>query len=416
MAQNGATQPSITHQAMYSVAGVGAHGIARFVYAIVVARLLGPESLAAFTTALAISLIVSLMWPTGLGIAAAHFTAINLSSRNQLNVLRLAIRSFVLVTAPFALIATSAAFLLGFGPLEAITTGILTFSYSGYVALRSILLSLHLARRVALFETLAALIALSGLGAVVGLRMNEWVLLPLGIAYLPFLIAGVLQINTLERTNLRFSEVRGFHVMAGWNSGSLLAANGLIQLSMIAVTAYAPAGNQAALYAAAVSVAGPAGMFAQALSQVLQPRVSSWRFQHEDSGRQEFRSLSFRILLGLTVVFGLGIMVAPTLTTLVLGADYAGAGPSLQILLVGMWAFSVANVLAVAPIAARTEHQVTIAYAVGAILGAATIALAWPIISASVAASVGVTVGYILAAILIARVSTKAYQVPSEVP
>jgi O-antigen/teichoic acid export membrane protein len=415
MAQNRPKPPSIAHQAAFSIAGVGVHGVARFCYAIVVARILGLEALASYTSALAVTLLASLVWPTGLGIATAHFVAHQPAHPQQSATLRAAKRSFLWVMMPLAIVILGVMLLGGASLPVAASTAALTIGYSAYIALRSVLMAFHLAYRIAIFEFITAILALGGLAFVVVNSWHNWVLAPLALAYIPFFIFGAVQLNRIrctERTEV--NNRRALFVMSGWNSGAVLAANGLLQISLVAVYLFSPVGNQSAIFAAAVSLAGPATMLAQALAQTLQPRVSAWRSQLEDSGRKVFTKASTGIALGLTLLFALVILFTPGLITLLLGSQYLPSTLCLQILMIGMWAFSISSVLAVAPISARREHTVALAYVLGALSGTVLTSLIWNIGEASVVAALGVSLGYIVAMSAIARLASTSFIHPAQ--
>jgi O-antigen/teichoic acid export membrane protein len=187
-----------------------------------------------------------------------------------------------------------------------------------------------------------------------------------------------------------------------WNSLGLLASNGLIQFSMIFVFAVEPPAI-AGLYAAAISLATPASMLSQAISQVLLARFSSWAAIDAAAARRNFVRVLLGMTLLLTAVFAIVALLSGLIIHIVFGAGYAPAEVTMQVLLAAVLAFSITLVAnAYLMTTGRTAHA-TIASIAGLVAGLAVMVLGetsgW---SGTAAASSGVLIGYIIALVITA--------------
>lgn len=359
---------SLASQAAFSTLGVLTQGLSRFAYSILIGRLIGVETLGTVNAALSMTLIVALLWPTGLASSSAHLLASALARGQRSRILLRRIeRSFLASLIAVVVISTLVEWLGHSGQWSLLlSVAALSISYSAYILSRSMQLALGGAARVALWDTLSALCSVGGLLLVIWLGATEWVLWPMAVAFLAFSAQAsvAVRVHTANGRGEFDFTARELRSMTAWNSAGLLASNGLIQLAMVAVYLGAP-GSPAGYFAAAMSLATPASMLSQAVSQTLIPRLSHWQVTEPDRGRRHF----FRSLATLTgtfvVVFGLAILLAEPVVRVLYGARYLPAVGSLRMLLVSMLFFSVGVIATAALIALRRERLITALAAIG---------------------------------------------------
>ena len=230
---------NLSHQAAFSSLGVLTQGLSRFAYSIIVGRALGIEALAAVNSALALTMVVVLLWPTGLGNTAAQALATaQAQGRGIAKVLQTVKRSFF-VSAPF-IVMIAIVFEFAGTPNSwpfALSVVLLALSYSGYLVMRSMQMALGGASRAALWDTITGVASITGLVVVLVLGMPQWVLLPMALSFVAFAVQAVWFVEeALGGHGSRADFVQADFLRAtGWNSASLIAANGIVQLAMIAV-------------------------------------------------------------------------------------------------------------------------------------------------------------------------------------
>ncbi|MCU1404566.1 MAG: hypothetical protein JWQ43_869, partial [Glaciihabitans sp.] len=315
--------------AALSTAGVLVQGLSRFAVTALIGRVMGPADLAHVSAWLSLALILSLLWPTGAGNAASHFlSGARARGESPVAAFTVLLRSFwiscvvmVAIGVPVAVIGLGAAW------YDAIAVAALIVTYSGYIFTRGVQVGLGRLLDTSIWDFISAIVTTGLLLAVLAAQASTLLLWPIAIGYAvfcarvlltahrghglptdivvdpgvvepavvdsgvvdPAVIAPVtigpqasgpapVGISTTKAApSLDAKEI--WHVIR-WNSLGVLASNGLIQFSMLfvfAVVPQTPAGLlQAGLYAAAMSLATPASMLSQAITQVLLARFSEW--------------------------------------------------------------------------------------------------------------------------------------------
>lgn len=400
---------SLFSQSVLSTAGVLSQGLARFGYSILIARFVGASELAVVNTLISLSIILSLLWPTAAGNAAGAFLArARARDASTAPVLRALWRSFavsavilVVLGVPIALIATGA----DGGRLAAFAA--LTVAWSAYIMTRGIRMGLGQVAETAVWDTISAVISLALLAAVIAAGADPLLLWPLAIGYLVFVVAALPGMRSSTRTSDPTAPPAASRIAAApeglWrfiatNSVALLATNGLLQFAM--VFAYANADPvQAGMFAAAMALATPASMLAQAVSQVLIPRFAFWLHEDPAAARRRY-GLVLLVLVGVLVVaFGLVAVLAGWLVPFVYGGGYEGSVQVLRILLVGAFLFSVGIIASSFLITSWRTGLATASAVVGTAIGVVLMYALLPALTASDAAAWGVVAGTAVTAV-----------------
>ncbi|PJJ61727.1 O-antigen/teichoic acid export membrane protein [Compostimonas suwonensis] len=390
-------------------------GLARFAYTVLIGRFLGASELAHVSAWLALALILSLLWPTGAANAASHFLAHSRASgHTPQHVLSLIARSFWLSSLGMVVIGVPIACLwLGASLLDGLFVALLIVAYSGYILTRGIEMGLGRVARVAWWDIISSLVTMTLLIVVLVSGASTLLLLPITIGYAVF---GVQTWITASRGHQHLDQAvlvppREVYRLAGWNSLGLLASNGLIQLAMVFVF-IVETPDQAGQFAAAMSLATPASMLAQAISQVLIPRFSEWNVEDAVSSRHRFRMVLLAVTGLLTVAFGVVWALSDWIVLLFFGPDFAPASPLLRLLLGGVYVFSIGLIASSYLITTGRTAQATVAsllgFAVGILVMLAGL-LWWP---GSLAACYGVLAGYVVGAALTVVLSLRAKRAP----
>lgn len=382
--------------------GVLVQGLARFVYTIAIGRAFGADTLGQISGLLALSVFVSLFWPTASGVAASryisHDAELGQSPSNSVRVLR----RDLLLSLPVLAIGTWVAAILMTGDLSlALSTAFLTIGYSAYVYTRGAALGDNRFLRVAVTDTLSSFASL-GLLLLVLLGQAHWALLvPLGVGYALFAIA------CWPRVGAEAPESPGkITRFVAVNSVAQIATGGALQIAMIAAHLFDTPFN-AGLFAAAFSLATPAAMVGQSLNQVLVPHFSR-QVATDPSGLG-------RSTLRITLVAGAGLGVAfltvgvasDLLMTLLYGPEFAGAASYMRWLLLCVYIYSVSLVPAASLVVSGRNTSYTIYAGAGFLLGALLTFVLGPVLGAW-AAIIGYGVGSLLSAILIVAAGIKS--------
>jgi O-antigen/teichoic acid export membrane protein len=204
-----------------------------------------------------------------------------------------------------------------------------------------------------------------------------------------------------EGASPTYAEIVG---TTAWNSAGLLASNGLVQFAMVYVVAVGPTGP-AGRFAAAMSLATPASMLAQALSQVLIPRFSHASAAGDADSVRAYRRTLGGMALVLGALFGVGVLLSPIVVLVIYGAAYEAAIPLMQILLVAMYFFSIGLIASSYLLSTHRARTSTVCSAAGSVLGLVVLVGGGGVLGVAQAAAVGVLVGYGVSAVAAIAVS-----------
>jgi O-antigen/teichoic acid export membrane protein len=330
---------STVRDSVLSTIGTIAQGASRFAYTVIIGRLLGADVLAATNTAFAVSILLSLLGPTAAGNAAAAFGGAG--PTGQLTTRKLT-AMMVWLSALLGLVALVTAHLLGSGGTGPLMVGALTISWSWYIFGRGVRFGMRQVPAVAVWDTVTGALSIVLLVSVIFAQSTPLVLAPAVIGYGAFAVASL--VSARRAASRRDGDERSAspqplaHFLI-WSSLGLIATNGIMQVSMVFAAVFdSPA--RAGLFAAALALATPLSMLAQAVTPALLPRFAQWSQLPGSARTHSIR----RATLALTALLGTGAVVVITLLPwvlpLVFGQDFAGAVPLAQGLMVAVFGFS----------------------------------------------------------------------------
>lgn len=378
----------VVTQAVFTLSGTLAQGLARIAIPILVGRFADPTSLAHVSLALSVCVLLSMVWPTPAGTAASRYVVDDsVRSRRALQTLR--------VSTAFALaVVAIASFFIVLGLTAsaglALLSALVTVTYSAYFFTRGVFLGRFRARRLATWEIIGAVVAV--VGALLSLLAGVWIgaLVALAVGYLLIAVVGWPWSRSdgqaIDRTVLSFT---------AHNAVANAASNGMVQLAM--VVAFALSGSiEAALFAAAFSLATPASLFGQAINQVLIPHLAD-EVQSKEPDRRALTTAGLK-LVGLTLVpFAAVFFLSPIVLPIVYGDRYDGAVPMLQTLVVAMFFFTVALYPAAALTAWGRARELVIANVTGLVVGVVAM-IALGIANGAMGTAFGLVIGTVVLA------------------
>lgn len=403
----------LASSALLSTAGIGVQGVSRLLYTVLIGRAFGTEQLGHASTLLSLSIFAALLWPTAAGNTASRFLALALRGRvSDRAVVRSLNVSMLVSCGLLGLVAVPVARSLGNSWATSATAAALVAGYGAYAYARGARLGYSGAARVALWDSSSALVSLGLLVAVCVGGLSTLVVLPMALGYALFAVGSwprrppVLRPETTSRGDVELgpgvpaegdaaaaATVSAALSFSRWNVLAGLTTNGLLQLAMIAAQVNAP-GRDAGVYAAAFTLATPASMLGQAVSQIVVPA-----FAH-DRGRPPLRSRGPVIActtfaLVAAAVFGLAAFLAPWYLPLLYPAEAEAAVPLLRFLLLGVFIFTIALLPAALLLAAGRSRPVALTSSGGFVVGLAVIVATSGALGVS-AGTFGFTVGSVI--------------------
>ena len=331
---------SAVRDSVLSTIGTIAQGASRFAYTVIVGRLLGADVLAATNTAFAVSILLSLLGPTAAGNAAAAFGG---TSQTGSQTAKKLTAMMVWLGAALGAVALVTTQLLGGDGTAPLMVAALTISWSWYIFGRGVRFGMRQVPAVAVWDTVTGALSIALLISVILAQATPLVLAPAVIGYGTFALASLVGAwraapghTGRKRPAASTQPMANFLI---WSSLSLIATNGIMQVSMVFAAVFdSPA--RAGLFAAALSLATPLSMLAQAVTPALLPRFAQWSLLPRS---ERTRSIQ-RATLTLSALLGTGVVIAITLLPWVLpivfGQDFAGAVPLAQGLMVAVFGFS----------------------------------------------------------------------------
>lgn len=358
---------SLLSDAMLSTVGVLAQGLSRFAYTAIVGRLLGPPELAFVNSAFALAILLSLLWPTALGsVSSALLRPEDTRLRRRLS------RSLLVSLLVVALVAAIVSVALSLSPSQCVLIALLTIAWSSYIAVRGAWIGIGQMRNVALWDLLSSGATIGLLFAMVILGANELAVAPAIVGYLLFAVVGCRAVILATRVRPPSVDEVQKHAaptkLIAWTSVTMLATNGIMQVPMVVASAFSDP-HSAGQFAAALSLATPIGMLAQALTQALLPRFGELALQPKRA-QAAFLWRSLGIVGGL-VSAGCIVIAAclPIALPLIFGPSFDKAVPIAQMLIVAVLGNSTAVLLGAALSILRHEVAVTAITAGGSTVG-----------------------------------------------
>jgi len=389
---------SVAGSAVLSTVGVGVQGLARLAYTVLLGRALGTEALGHMSALLSLSIFAALLWPTAAGNTASRFLALAVRrSRPDADVRRVLDISMVVSSTVLAAAAVPVALALGNDLGVALSAGLLVAAYGTYAYARGGSLGHGLVRRVAVWDVLSSALSLGLLVAVLAGQVPVLALVPLSAGYLVF--SAVCWPRSRAASGARPSpsvtseerrDVLGF---ATWNVLAGVTTNGLLQLAMVAAQVQAP-GAGAGVYAAAFTLATPASMLGQAVSQVIVPAFAHGSGAGERGLRGPLAVMGAFGVLTAVLFSAVGVL-APWYLPLFYPAEADAAVPVLQFLMVGVFFFTLALIPSAFLLAEGRSRAVALVSVTGFVVGVAVMAAAGPALGVH-AGTLGFLVGSVV--------------------
>jgi len=381
----------VASSAVWSTLGMGVQGLSRLAYTVVIGRTMGTEALGHASALLSLSIFVALFWPTAAGNTSSRFLAVALHGRaSDAAVRRFLGRTTLASSVLLGLICVPVALGLGNDLATAASAAWLVVGYGLYAYTRGSQLGYHRARRIAFWDTLSSVVSLGLLVLVAVGGLSGAVLLPLALGYTIFAVACWPRGNGHGAVSSTDEVRSGLLSFASWNVLAGLTTNGLLQIAMLAAQAYGT-GDEPGIYAAAFTLATPASMLGQAVSQIVVPAFAS-RGGH--GGLRDKASVRFFLVFSAVtaLAFGLVVVLAPFVLPLVYPEQGAAAVPVLQFLMVGVFVFTIALIPAALLLSAGRSRAVALASIGGFVVGVLVVLATGPT-AGVVAGSIGFLVG-----------------------
>jgi putative peptidoglycan lipid II flippase len=334
---------SLRGRALLSTYATLVQGLVRLVYSVLVGRLGSRELLGQTNTSLSMSVLTSQLWAAPANAAGTKYVALKLALEDDDGAAtvarhisqRTAVISMVLPTTACAVGGT----LLDLGTAQVIATCVLAWAYSMYSTLRGVQYGAQRFRRVALWDTIAAVTALGALGIVLGLDLRPAILAPLALGYAVFAAASwPARTGSRVEPGLR-REIDRF-ILYGAVSG--LASGGLLQASQLAAHHYGGP-DRAGSFAAALSLATPASMLAIAMSTVIVPPLVAAASRGDRAAVRGHSDAIARQLGAIFVgLFGVMVIGSPLGIALIYGGSFKESATLLPVLLIAVLFASIA--------------------------------------------------------------------------
>lgn len=384
-----------------STGSVAVQGLLRFLYSLIVGRVLGPAALGIVNSSISLAQLLSLIGPAGFGNAATTFIA--RARGAEAPELAAAVTGFLarvtlLAASALALIAAVMTALV-FDPgdwVEPVLVALLTFALSAYTFVRGVYFATGRVGRALLWDVITSASGLALLAGVMLLGWSALLLLPLAVTYGGYAIAGWPRRDPDAR-GMTAGLRREILEFIGWTSLSALTTGGFLQLSMV-IARGVGSPTEAGEYAAALSLATPAMMIGSILSITMMPTMAHavGREDHDSLRRQaDLTTRGLALLLGLA--YGGLILASRPLVALLFGSEFQAADAILPILMAASFVQSV-NVGSVTALV--TGHRSTVRVPsilslAGVVVGLATMIALIPALSVT-----GVAIGFLASAVV----------------
>jgi O-antigen/teichoic acid export membrane protein len=370
------------------MAGLLAQGFVRFFYTVAIGRVAGPETLGEVNSVLSLAVYLSLFWPAALGVAGSRYIpSVSHGDANAPGTVAYLKRSFWVSTAVIVPVGAIVAAWLTDDLLTGAAAGALIGTYGAYTFVRGTLLGQDRVTRITVVDTISSLAALTLLIVVITFDSSPLLLLPLSLGYFAFSAIGWPRSLGAPLDGALRREINRFTMHSVvW----LAATGGLLPTTMVFAQAFGSA-REAGIFAASMTLATPANMIAQALSQVLVPYLAARVHKPE-----ALRALSLRLLAisvaGFTATFGILFLLTPWLLLFFYGPEYVGGVPSMYGLLAGVFLSSCTAVPVAVLLATGRQRAVSSVSVVTVVLGTVVMATLAPLLGTS-----GILIGFVLA-------------------
>ncbi|MFI7484034.1 lipopolysaccharide biosynthesis protein [Kocuria sp. M1R5S2] len=328
-----------------TVVAVFVQGLSRFGYSLLVGRLMGAETLGEVNLTISLALFLVLLWPQASGTAASKFIAMARGREDRRAQAATASFTATSAAAGMAVLSVSAvlyaAFVLELSWGYALSSGLLVLSLSAYNFVRGVRTGNNQFVTTTAWDTISSFLTLTLLLLVLLAGWHWVLLLPLITGYAVYALP-----SWPRRSGSRLSPAqrREILVFTAWGSAHIVAASGLMQLSLVIGDGF---DTKAAvgLYASAVALATPASMLSGAMITALSPSVARMFAAGDTAGLTRAVDGILRTMVTVFLpVFGVGILWAEPVL-LIFGEEYRAAEPLLVLLFfaVSATSFNAAN-------------------------------------------------------------------------
>ena len=328
---------SMKIRGLAGLTGSLSQGLVRFLYNVLMGRILGVAALGAVNSAMSLALLLSLLWPTSSGQAATRFVAQMRGEGSpekaqavatylgQRMLAAAAVLGLVTVGVSLTLLRTD----LG----TALSAGALLIGYACWSFSRGVQYGAGQIVRAAAWDVAGAVLAVVMLVLVLALRWDAVLLLPLALSYGLY---GVICWPRKSKHPLDKQLLADMNKFVSYGVLGTLSSTGLLQLSMIGAK-LAGTEHEAGLYAAALSLATPATMLARTLSQVLFPAMAEAGGRGDnESLRRQTDMVTRGLAISMVAVFGCLALSSPLLLKVLYGSAFSGAANLLPVMLVAV--------------------------------------------------------------------------------
>lgn len=352
--------------------GLAVQGAARFAHTTWVGNA-APDRLGTLSALLSVSVFLTLLGPAAAGIAAGRFApagALHADAYRRVLAGWMVRLSLVLVLLSLAVATT-----LG-GPTQVVLCAVLVLTYAWYLFTRGALIGAGRAARAAALDVGTSMLTFATVAVVVLGELWDWLLLPPAVGYAAFALAAYRP--GARDDGLPVSDVLAVRSFLATNTVAQIATGALIPLTMLCVEWF-DKGNSSA-FGAALALATPPNMIAQAMLLVLVPHITTVAAANPAGIplRHILTMLAASAALWL-ILYGLMVVLAPVLLDVVYPGRFPDAVTTLRVLLVVMGVASFAMTPMALLIGSGHERQQAGTAIAGLLAGVVVLALATPI-------------------------------------
>jgi O-antigen/teichoic acid export membrane protein len=357
--------------------GVLAQGAARFVVTMLIGRYF-PDRLGETSSILSLSQYLTLFWPAPAGIAATKFLGqYPVNDAKRPGILGLLTKSVLLFTATSTLISIPVAYFFSHDPITAIFSALFVASFGAYLFTRGVLLGKGEIAKSTVLDVATSLLTLTVLLAVLQAGLSSLLLLPLALGF------GIYSVLAWPRSKgpLVPEDRRDVLSFTRHNIFGMIAAGGLLPATMILVQVQAR--ESADLFAAALTLATPANLLAQSITQVLIPQFAAGYGTGDENRRKSILQLYLVSVLAFAIIFSTLIVMGPWMLDIVFPGKFGEGSMTLAWLLAIVGAQSCAAVPTAVLLATGQQKTYAGICFVATATGTAIMAIGIPLIGLS---------------------------------
>jgi putative peptidoglycan lipid II flippase len=380
--------------------GVAVNGGSRLVTAVLIGRLGGPSLLGVTQTAISLSLLLALAWPTSAGSAASRFVA---GARGRGDtagagaVAAYLLRRNLFVSLCLALVGAASWWALDIGAIGgALVVATLTIAYASYSVARGVQLGAGQVRRSAILDVTSACLGVVGVAVLLLLGARSiWLLVPIALSYMLYSLCSR---PPRVADALAGRERRNVATFIWLGVLGTIASAGFLQAAVLVARLW---GGQAfaGQYAAALVLATPLSMLAAAVSLSLFPMLAEAAARGDLAGAKDQTTKATASLIAIMLcLVGPVALASGPLVSLVWGDNFDVAGEILPYLVVAV----LLNTVSVPSVNALTSgsNRGMAMSAAASFAGLTTGLVTWLLLVPE-SFRVGVPVGYLLGVVVI---------------